>query len=246
MCYPDDARPPDHGRGGEVASFRDLVLTAADGNRFDAYHARPAKPTGTGIVILPDVRGLHNFYLALACRFAEAGVEAVAIDYFGRTAGLGPRPDDFDFMSQVMQTTPEGTAADVATAIDYLRSDEGGAVGRVFSVGFCFGGSNSWRQSAQQPGLAGAIGFYGRPERVRDSIAAMKAPMLLLVAGADSTPQEDFQQFDRELTDAGVSHRLTVFEGAPHSFFDRGYEKFSEECRRSWDEVFAFIEANAA
>src|SRR5438132_5067649 len=96
MCYSTDARPPDHGLHGEIAASDDLVLTAADGNRFAARAARPAKPSGAGLVILPDVRGLHSFYKDMACRFAEAGVDPVAIDYFGRTAGMGERTDEFD------------------------------------------------------------------------------------------------------------------------------------------------------
>src|SRR5207248_8386886 len=144
--------------------------------------------------------------------FAEAGVHAVAIDYFGRTAGTESRAEDFDFMSHVKQTTAEGIAADVGAAIAYLRSAEGGRAASIFTVGFCFGGSASWRQSAQQPDLAGAIGFYGRPERARDVISGMKAPLLLLVAGADqATTPEDNAAFDRELTNAKVPHKSVVY-----------------------------------
>ncbi|MGB2938936.1 MAG: dienelactone hydrolase family protein, partial [Candidatus Dormiibacterota bacterium] len=142
--------------------------------------------------------------------------------------------------------TPEGIAADSRAAIDHLRSSEGGSVRHVFTLGFCFGGSNSWRQSAQQPDLSGAIGFYGRPELVRPWLAQMKAPLLMLVAGADFTPMEEFQRFDEELTEAGVEHRMVVFEGAPHSFFDRGYAQFQEECKQAWEEVLGFIEASVA
>ena len=224
-----------------MAAYEELVLTAADGNRFATYASRAAAPSGAGIVILPDVRGLHNFYRALACRFAEAGIDAVAIDYFGRTAGIGVRDDDFEYRPHVDQTTADGIAADTAAAIAYLRSEEGGAVGTVFTVGFCFGGANSWRQSAAQADLTGAIGFYGRPDRVREVIGQMRAPLLLLVAGADFTPLEDFEKFDQELTSAGVEHRMVAFEGAPHSFFDRAYARFGTECRRSWDEMLGFI-----
>src|SRR5438445_4807153 len=98
-----------------------------------AYAARAAQPAGAGMVIMPDVRGLHTFYKELAQRFAEAGIDAVAIDYFGRTAGDGPRDESFEFSPHVEKTTPEGIAADVRTAVEYLRSDEGGGVGSVFT-----------------------------------------------------------------------------------------------------------------
>jgi carboxymethylenebutenolidase len=57
-----------------------MVLTASDGNKFAAYFALAEKPTGAGMVVMPDVRGLHHFYKELAQRFAEAGIDAVAID----------------------------------------------------------------------------------------------------------------------------------------------------------------------
>jgi carboxymethylenebutenolidase len=206
-----------------------------------AYAARAEQPTGAGIVILPDIRGLHDFYKELAQRFAEAGLDAVAFDYFGRTAGMGSRDESFEWRSHVEQTTPTGIDADVAAAITYLRSDEGGAVERVFTVGFCFGGSNSWRQSATQPGLEGAIGFYGQPGRVRDAIGEMKAPLLLLVAGADFTPVAEFEQFDRELENTGVPHRMVVYEGAPHSFFDRTYEEHRVASEDAWRQILDFV-----
>jgi carboxymethylenebutenolidase len=248
MCYPIGARPPlPPIQGGLAAETRDLTLTAKDGNRFMAYAARAASPTGAGMVILPDVRGLHSFYKELAERFAEAGIDAVAIDYFGRTAGMGARDDSFEFRAHVEKTAPETIDADVAAAIAFLKSAEGGAVRSVFTVGFCFGGANSWRESALQAGLAGAIGFYGRPSRVQDAIPRMKAPLLLLIAGADqATPQEEFQAFDRQLIDARVPHKMVVYPGAPHSFFDRSFAEHKEACDDAWRQVLAFVTEQAA
>lgn len=241
MCHGDDARPPQPPVAGTVAESGDLALTARDGNRLMAFRARAGQPTGVGMVVLPDIRGLHDFYKELAARFAEAGIDAVAIDYFGRTAGDGARDESFVFRPHVDATTPEGIAADAAAAIAYLRSPEGGAAERVFTVGFCFGGSNSWRQSAAQPGLAGAIGFYGQPARARDKITEMKAPLLILVAGEDHTPVAEFELFDRQLTEANVPHEMVVYEGAPHSFFDRTFAQHQDACADAWRRILAFV-----
>jgi len=222
-----------------------MTLKAADGNQLMAYFARASKPTGAGIVVLPDVRGLHHFYKELAQRFAEAGIDAVAIDYFGRTAGMGDRSDSFEYASHVQDTTPEGIAMDTTAAITYLKSNDGGAVKSVFTVGFCFGGSNSWNQSAFQPDLNGAIGFYGRPMRSEPNISKMKAPLLLLVAGADAaTPYEAFVEFDRQLTEAEVPHEMHVYEGAPHSFFDRTFAQWKDACDDAWRRMLAFVTKN--
>ena len=90
MCHEPTALPPlPPVMGGAVPLGEEHVLTAEDGTTFAAYSSHAADQGGPGIVILPDVRGLHPFYQELARRFAQAGVHATAIDYFGRTAGAG-------------------------------------------------------------------------------------------------------------------------------------------------------------
>src|SRR5256886_8110065 len=222
MCYTNAARSPLPPIMGGSTDDADLVLTAADGNRFRAYAARAATPSGAGVVIIPDPRGVHPFYKDLARRFAQAGIDAVVIDYIDRTAGMVDRPENFDLRAAIGKTTNEGIAADVATGMAYLRSPAGGGVESVFTVGFCFGGAQSWRQSAAQPGLSGAIGFYGIPSRVRDVVPQMRAPPLLLPAGDHpATTPEDLATFDRELAQAGAFHQMGVYEGAPHPLLRR-------------------------
>src|SRR3954468_2174728 len=112
MCHDPDSRPPAPPRSGEVAERGTLTLTAADGNEFSAAYAAPATPPGAGVVILPDIRGLHPYYVALAERFAEAGLAAVAIDWFGRTAGVaetGTRGGGFDWRTPIPQTSRAGS-----------------------------------------------------------------------------------------------------------------------------------------
>ena len=114
MCFEPDSLPPIPMISGAAVSHDDLVLEASDGNRFAAFMATPEEPAETGVVILPDVRGLYRFYEELALRFAERGYAALAFDYFGRTAGVARRGDDFEYMEHVAQTTPDGIQADVA------------------------------------------------------------------------------------------------------------------------------------
>src|SRR5262249_53902403 len=142
-------------------------------------------------VVLPDVRGLYRFYEEVVLRLAERGIAAVAFDYFGRTAGVAKRENDWDYMEQVAQTTPETIQEDVAAAAAYLRSPAGGACRAVFTLGFCFGGRTSWLATASGHGLAGAIGFYGstgerngKPGPTQRA-GEMAAPILALQAGAD-------------------------------------------------------------
>ena len=116
MCFDADSLPPIPVLAGGALGHEDLVLESEDGARFAAFAALPDEAPRACVVILPDVRGLYRFYEELALRFAERGYAAVAIDYFGRSAGVEKRGDDFDYPPHVEQTTPEGVQADVAAA----------------------------------------------------------------------------------------------------------------------------------
>src|SRR5919201_5442462 len=201
MCFDTDSSPPIPVIRGAGVSHEDLTLEAADGNRFAAFAAAPEEHANVGVVILPDVRGLYRFYEELALRFAERGAAAIAIDYFGRTAGIAKRDDDFEYRPHVDQTTPETVQGDTRAAVEYLR--ERGCT-NIFTVGFCFGGRNSWLAAASGHRLAGAVGFYGHPGLVIPRVGDVTAPILALQAGADQNiTADDNAQFERALTTAG-------------------------------------------
>src|ERR1700737_3774974 len=101
MCYTNDARSPLPPIVGGSTDEGDLVLTATDGNRFRAYGARAAAPSGAGAVAIPDPRGGHPFYKDLVSRFAQAGVDAIVIDYIDRTAGMADRPENFALRARI-------------------------------------------------------------------------------------------------------------------------------------------------
>ncbi|MBA3687957.1 MAG: dienelactone hydrolase family protein [Chloroflexi bacterium] len=250
MCYDVDARPPLPPIGGVALDAGELTLTSADGTRVAAYAARAGAPSGVGIVILPDVRGLHPFFEELALRFAEAGVDAVAIDYFSRTAGTGRRGADFDYASHVPLARHETLDADIAAAAAYLRSPEGGAVERLYTVGFCFGGRLSYLQAASGIDAAGVIGFYGWPVGANsaglpapaDEAPRFTSPVLAIWGGADRGIGPDaVQAFDEAMDRAGVRHTTVTYPGAPHSFFDRLSGEHAEASADAWRRMLDFM-----
>ena len=250
MCFDLDSEPPVPRISGAAVSHDDLVLEAADGNRFAAFRALPDGPAATGVVVCPDVRGLYRFYEELALRLAERGHAAVAFDYFGRTAGAEKRGEDFEYMPHVQRTTPGLVQEDVGACVRQLRALD---CRFVFTLGFCFGGRVSWLAAASGHGLAGAVGFYGHPGE-RNGVAGptqhagdMAAPILALQAGADQNiTAQDNAQFDEALTVAGVEHEIVTYDGAPHSFFDRKQDEYAAASEDAWNRVCAFLERHAA
>lgn len=249
MCYDSDARPPlppgtpGHARG------EDLVLTASDGNRFAAYAAYPEQAALAQVLIYPDIRGLHQFYKELALRFAESGIAAIAMDYFGRTAGLTARDDDFEFRPHVDKLQLRTILADATAAITHLHNS-GTDRRAMFVLGFCIGGGLALYTGTEDLGLAGVVGFYAGLGRkwdeargtVLEAARFIKTPVLGLFGGADQgIPTEQVQVLDQTLDQTGVAHEIVIYPGAPHSFFDRRAADYAEASADAWRRVLDFI-----
>ena len=255
MCFAFDARPPalpaDFAlppmAGGAAAEM--LELSSADGARFSAAFAEAPAGTDPGVVILPDVRGLYRFYAELAERFAEAGRHAIAIDYFGRTAGTGERGEDFEYMPHVEQIRATQIQADTDAASASLRERTGATT--VATVGFCFGGAQSFLAATRRElGLSAAIGFYGVLSRARGGAPKVlevagetRCPVLGLFGGADQAiSAKEVEAYDDALGAAGVEHAIVTYPGAPHSFFDRTQAEHAEASTDAWRRVLGFLD----
>ena len=249
MCHDTDSRPPAPPRSGDVVERGTLTLTSTDGTEVAAAYAAPAGEARVGVVLLPDIRGLHPYYVALAERFAQAGLPALAVDWFGRTAGLpetGTRGQDFDWQTHIPQVAAAGVDADVTAAIPYLRERTRPDL-PVVTVGFCFGGSHSWRQAGGELDVAACVGFYGRPAMVGDAADGARKPTLMVIAGADAaTPVEDQLALAERLRAGGAEVETAVYDGAPHSFFDRAHGDWAEACADVWRRVLALTDRVAA
>jgi carboxymethylenebutenolidase len=247
MCFDHDSRPPIAPIAGGALDGSRIELSAEDGNRLGAFRARPAEPGGAGVVILPDVRGLHPFYEQLALRFAERGVDAVAIDWFGRTADTAPRGEAFDHMPHVEATTWAGISADIGGGVEALRGD---GIAARFTLGFCMGGRMSFLAATLGLDLAGVIGFYGTLEgpwrndapAPLDMLDRIEAPVLGLFGGADrGISPLAVAAFEQGLSERGIDRRIVTYPGAPHSFFDRKATEFAQQSAAAWEEVMGFI-----
>lgn len=249
MCTTHDSRPPIEPIRGAAADASRITLAGEDGAEFRAFLARPAGRTGAGIVILPDVRGLHPYFEELTLRFAERGIDALAIDYFGRTAGTTERGDGFDHMPHVEQARWETLSGDIRTAVAYLRGLDP-APRSTFTTGFCMGGRLSSISATLGLGLAGAIPFYGWPvgpnrngtPAPAEHADEIECDLLVFYGEADAgIPEQARNDYERALDRAGVRHETVVYPGAPHGFFDRRAAQFQRESDDAWDRILAFI-----
>lgn len=250
VCYEPDAVPPVYGSPTTTVTSERLVLTSADGADFAAHLSRPGRASGPAVLVLPDNRGLSGFYERLTERLAEQGHTALAIDYFGRTAGTDPRSgSDFPFMEHLGKAHKDTLFADIAAGAAHLRAEAGE---QVVSLGFCFGGRLAFMTALPAFGLAGTIGLYGYPDVLfgkpgpTQMAGELRGPILGLFGGADEgISPEVVSAFDEALEGAGVAHEFVTYPGAPHSFFELGRPELAEACADAWSRILGFLKRTA-
>lgn len=261
MCHDHDAAPPAPAPAVRAVTTEGPVeLRSEDGTAVAAYLAEPDRATGPAVLVLPDNRGLSDFYRQVAVRLAEQGHPALALDYFGRTTGDDPalrdplrRGPEFagpGLPEHLLALTPQGLDADITAAVHRLRAS---GARQVVSLGFCFGGRQAFRTTAPRFGLAGAIGFYGHPDRLNGSpgptqlAAAPAAPLLALWGGADEgIPAATVAGFAAALDAAGCPYEFVDYPGAPHGFFEQAADGHGAAADDAWRRVLAFLAAPGA
>lgn len=249
MCYDGDAVPPLPPRTDALRAVVLENLETADGNSVPTVTAATSDEDAPGLVILPDFRGLHRYYANLAPLAAAAGVNAVAIDLYGRTAGAAYRADDFDPKPHRAVARDATIGVDVDAAL--ARLSRLGA-SRRYVMGFCFGGRAALMQGVRDD-VAGVIGLYPWPARAEEGgtsptaeaeAGRMLADVLAIYGGGDEKiPSEHRDGFDRALDRSGVRHESVSYPGLPHGFFDRRKIDAGDASADVWDRLLAFTGA---
>ena len=139
-----------------------ITLTTAQGEPVAAYHAPPGDARRGGLVILHAIWGVTPHIRQLSDSLAEQGYEVIAPSLLDDADAPFPAadldPPNLDGRMALGLASGWGAAAlpRVQAAIDRLS---GG--GKVFAMGFCFGGTAAWLASARCTGLTAVSCFYG-------------------------------------------------------------------------------------
>jgi carboxymethylenebutenolidase len=78
---------------------------------------------------------------------------------------------------------------------------------------------------------------------VGDAASRATRPTLMLIAGADAaTPVEDQLALAGTMRAAGAEVTTAVYDGAPHSFFDRAATEWEDACQDAWRRLLELVD----
>ncbi|MGQ3028768.1 MAG: dienelactone hydrolase family protein [Ferrovibrionaceae bacterium] len=208
-----------------------IDITAADGGRFKAYMARPAKGSGPGLVLAQEIFGINPYMQAMADRFAEEGYVVLVPDLFWRLEPgvvLGYGEADFAKAIDLYQRLDVGRAVDdIAATVSALRAQPGQA-GGVGVLGYCLGGKLAYLAAARA-GVDCAISYYGVGIENDLALGAdIKCPMVIHIAEKDGYCPTAAQDAIKAAFADRSDVEIYVYPGCDHAFATPGRPQFDK------------------
>jgi carboxymethylenebutenolidase len=204
-----------------------------------AYSAQPKETEKLpGVIVIHENRGLNPHTEDVARRVALEGFLAIAPDAL---SPLGGTPEDVDAArTKMRELDSESTVKNYVAAVQYLKTHPQ-TTGKVGCMGFCWGGGMTNQGAVNSPDLSAAVPFYGR-QPASEEVPKIKASMLIHYAGLDERINAGIEAFEAALKEASVDHRIYIYEGAGHAFFnDTGSRYHKEAAELAWKRTIAFF-----
>ena len=198
------------------------------------------------VLVIHEIYGLTDWIRAVTDQLAKAGYIAVAPDLI---SGMGPggggtesAKDRDEVVRLIRGLKPEETIARLNAVRDYAIHIPS-ADGKIATVGFCWGGTNSFLYATAQPDLQAAVVYYGTsPDSA--GIAKIKAPVLGNYGADDARVDATVPPAAEEMKRLGKVFEYEMYEGAGHGFLrqqagrDGANMKATE---KAWPKTLAFL-----
>jgi carboxymethylenebutenolidase len=200
-------------------------VTVKHGDRsVETFVAYPESKDKTPVVIvIHEIFGMTDWVQDLADEIAAAGYIAVAPDLLSGMGPNGGRSSSFDqgkAMEAVSHLDPDQVTADLLAVADYGKRLPA-STGKLFVVGFCWGGGQSFRFATNRPDLSAAFVFYGGPPD-KDAMARIHAPVYAFYAGNDARVDATIPDATAGMKAAGKFYEPVTYDGAGHGFMRAG------------------------
>ncbi|MGB6960614.1 MAG: dienelactone hydrolase family protein, partial [Candidatus Acidiferrum sp.] len=200
------------------------VTVKHDGRSVETFVAYPeSKDKRPVVLIIHEIFGMTDWVQDLADQVAAAGYIAVAPDLLSGMGPDGGRSSSFaegKATEAVSHLNPDQVTADLNAAADYANKIPA-SNGKLFVVGFCWGGSQSFRFATNRSDLSGAFVFYGGPPE-KDAMARINAPVYGFFAGNDSRIGAMLPDAIANMKAAGKTFEPVTYDGAGHGFMRAG------------------------
>ncbi|UCC73586.1 MAG: dienelactone hydrolase family protein [Gemmatimonadota bacterium] len=234
-----DASP----RHGEWVKY-----AAAGGDSVLAWVVYPERSDEAPVVVvIHEIYGLSDWIRAVADQLAAEGFIAIAPDLLSGKGPDGGGSESVDRQGAValvrgldageVKLRIDG-AAEYAVSLPAARP-------ALAVIGFCWGGSTSFRYATVQPDLEAAVVYYGSSPP-NEALVNVEAPVLGLYGGDDARVNVTILPAEDEMKRLGKRYEYEIYEGAGHGFLRQQAGREGSNMRateRGWPRTVSFLRA---
>jgi carboxymethylenebutenolidase len=234
----DSTRTP-----GPVTTHGEWVHIKNGKDSVRAYVAYPERKTkAPAIIVIHEIFGLTDWEPTVADRLAKEGFVAVLPDLLSSKYGKSPADADSG-RKLVGELEPERITSDLNAVYAYVNGLPAVLKDRVGTIGFCWGGGESFRYATNNPNLRAAVVCYGPPPDTA-AIHRIKAPILGVYGEDDARITGSLPEVTAEMRSAGKTFTYDVYPGTGHGFLKPGRQgSDGPEVQRAWTRILEFFHA---
>lgn len=219
-------------------------VTLSYGDRaFEAFVVYPEKnEKAKAVIVIHENRGLNDWARLFADKLAAQGYLVIAPDLISNTIEGKKRTTDFEnsdaAREAIYKLDQEQVTLDLNAAYDYISKDSA-STGEVAVVGFCWGGSQTFRYATNNQEITSAHVFYGTAPKEEEVFSNITAPVYGYYGGNDNRVNSTIEETEQFMNAAGKEFDYVIYEKAGHAFMRSGHHSNAEEFnKKAHDEAW--------
>ena len=235
----------------ESSRHHEWVSLSHGDREFEAFVVYPEKSKNAKtVLVIHENRGLNDWARVFADKLAEKGYLVIAPDLISNTVEGKKRTGDFespdDARTAIYDLDPDQVTEDLNAAYEYIKNDPA-STGEVAVVGFCWGGSQTFRYATNNPEITSAHVFYGAAPEDATAIARIASPVYGYYGGNDNRVNSTIEKTENLMKKAGIKYEYEIYENAGHAFMRNGHGPDANEPNKAahdkaWQRLLNLLE----
>src|SRR5215204_2034142 len=223
-----------HGEWVYIKSGRDSIR---------AYVAYPERKTkAPAVIVIHEIFGLTKWEPTVADRLAKEGYVAILPDLLSSKYGITPTDPDSG-RKLIGQLEPERITTDLNAVYGYVNALPSVTKDVIGTIGFCWGGGQSFRYATNNPKLRAVVVAYGPAPDTAD-MKRIRAPVLGVYGENDERINANLPDVTAAMQSAGKTFTSEVYPETGHGFLKPGRQgSEGPQVQRAWTRILEFYRA---
>lgn len=218
---------------------------------FKAFVAYPESDKKTkAVIVIHENRGLNDWARVFTDKLASKGYLVIAPDLISNTVEGKERTTDFEnpdaARDAIYDLDKDQVTQDLDAAFEYIKNDPA-STGDIAVVGFCWGGSQTFRYATNNPEITSAHVFYGTAPKEASELAKIESPVYGYYGGNDNRVNSTIEETEKIMKENNKTYEYEIYDEAGHAFMRSGHQMDATDANKNahdkaWKRLLSLLE----